>query len=114
MACTCLQQVLGGLHGHLGSGQAGEVTTALEVLLSLTHSHTSLLLQHAAFLSTLLDCLDNFTQPQLHQVTVPTYIVSDLSSLCPGTLLFSASVINQPTIAYMAHAVSSRSSHRHW
>ncbi len=63
-----MQEVLGGLHGHLGSGQPGEVTAALEVLLGLTHSHTSLLLQHAAFVSTLLDCLDNFTQAQLHQV----------------------------------------------
>lgn len=60
--------MLAGLHGHLGSGQAGEVSTALQVLLALTHSHAALLLDHADFVSALLDCLDNFTQAQLHQV----------------------------------------------
>ncbi|KAA6418674.1 MAG: hypothetical protein FRX49_11327 [Trebouxia sp. A1-2] len=62
------QEVLAGLHGHLGSGQAGEVSTALQVLLALTHSHAALLLDHANFMSALLDCLDNFTHAQLHQV----------------------------------------------
>ncbi|DBA96744.1 TPA: hypothetical protein ACH3X1_015586 [Trebouxia sp. C0004] len=62
------QEVLAGLHGHLGSGQAGEVSTALHVLLALTHSHAALLLDHADFVSALLDCLDNLTQAQLHQV----------------------------------------------
>ena len=63
-----MQEVLGGLQGHLGSGQAGEVGTALAVLLSLTRAHGCQLLQHADFLATLLDCLDNFSQAQLHQV----------------------------------------------
>ena len=64
--------MLAGLHGHLGSGQAGEVSTALQVLLALTHSHAALLLDHADFVSALLDCLDNFTQAQLHQVMAPS------------------------------------------
>ena len=64
------------MHGHLGSGQAGEVSTALQVLLALTHSHAALLLDHADFVSALLDCLDNFTQAQLHQVMAPSSMVS--------------------------------------
>ena len=66
-----LQEVLAGLQAHLGSGQAVEVTTALQVLLALTASHPCLLLHHAAFVSALLDCLVNFTQAQLHQVNMP-------------------------------------------
>lgn len=62
------QEVLAGLHGHLGSGQAGEISTALSALLSLTHSRACQLLQHADFLGSLLDCLHNFSQAQLHQV----------------------------------------------
>lgn len=65
--------MLAGLHGHLGSGQAGEVSIALQVLLALTHSHAALLLDHADFVSALLDCLDNFTQAQLHQVMTWLY-----------------------------------------
>lgn len=62
------QEVLGGLQGHLGSGQAGEISTALAVLLTLTGEHACQLLQHVDFLTTLLDCLDTFSQAQLHQV----------------------------------------------
>lgn len=62
------QEVLGGLQGHLGSGQAGEISTALAVLLSLTGQHAGQLLQHAHFVTALLDCLDTFSQAQLHQV----------------------------------------------
>lgn len=62
------QEVLGGLQGHLGSGQAGEISTALAVLLSLTGEHAGQLLQHAHFVTALLDCLDTFSQAQLHQV----------------------------------------------
>ena len=84
-----LQDVLGGLQGHVGSGQPGEVTTALDVLLALTHSHPSLLLQHAAFISTLLDCLDTFTQAHLHQVTLPAPRVPMPSNCCCPLLLFA-------------------------
>ena len=62
------QLVLTGLHGHLGSGQAGEVSTALAVLLALTHSQPHHMLQHASLLSLLLESLDHFTAAQLHQV----------------------------------------------
>ena len=77
--------MLAGLHGHLGSGQAGEVSTALQVLLALTHSHAALLLDHADFVSALLDCLDNFTQAQLHQVMTPSFMAAPRqlnASLC--------------------------------
>ncbi len=80
-----MQEVLAGLHGHLGSGQAGEVSTALQVLLALTHSHAALLLDHADFVSALLDCLDNFTQAQLHQVMTPSFMAAPRqlnASLC--------------------------------
>jgi len=80
-----VQEVLAGLHGHLGSGQAGEVSTALQVLLALTHSHAALLLDHADFVSALLDCLDNFTQAQLHQVMTPSFMAAPRqlnASLC--------------------------------
>lgn len=65
---TFSQEVLGGLQGHLGSGQAAEISTALEVLLRLTGEHAGQLLQHAHFVAALLDCLDTFSQAQLHQV----------------------------------------------
>jgi len=74
--------VLAGLHGHLGSGQAGEVSTALQVLLALTHSHAALLLDHADFVSALLDCLDNFTQAQLHQVRTSSFQGSAKTAEC--------------------------------
>ena len=64
-----MQEVLGALHGHLGSGQAAEVTAALGALLSLAHMHSQALLQHVGFASNLLDCLPSLTQPQVHQVT---------------------------------------------
>lgn len=63
-----VQEVLGALHGHLGSGQAPEVTAALAVLLSLAHTHGQELLQHVGFISNVLDCLPSFTQAQTHQV----------------------------------------------
>lgn len=81
------QEVLGGLHSHLGSGQAAEVTTALGVLLSLAHSHSLLLLLHAAFISNLLDCLPSFTQPQVHQVRlVPSSAPACACTHCHSTL----------------------------
>ena len=63
-----VQEVLGALHGHLGSGQAPEVTAALAVLLSLARTHSQELLQHVGFISNVLDCLPSFTQAQTHQV----------------------------------------------
>ena len=57
------------MHSHLGSGQAGEVTAALHVLLSLTQKQSVALLLQSAFLTGLLASLDTFTQPQLHQVS---------------------------------------------
>ncbi|KAL3132723.1 hypothetical protein ABBQ32_009229 [Trebouxia sp. C0010 RCD-2024] len=67
--------------GHLGSGQAGEISTALAVLLGLTRGHACQLLQHAHFVGTLLDCLDNFSQAQLHQVFA---VVSELVVVSKG------------------------------
>lgn len=66
--------MLGGLQGHLGTRQGGEISTALEVLLALTRAHPCQLLQHAHFVGTLLDCLDNFSQAQLHQVQLYTNV----------------------------------------
>lgn len=75
-----MQEVLGALQGHLGSGQAAEVTAALGALLSLAHTHSQALLQHVGFASNLLDCLPSLTQAQVHQVTpVPPYLLMPLA-----------------------------------
>ena len=75
-----MQEVLGALQGHLGSGQAAEVTAALGALLSLAHTHSQALLQHVGFASNLLDCLPSLTQAQVHQVTpVPPYLLLPLA-----------------------------------
>ena len=71
----CWQEALAGLQGHLGCGQGGEVTAALQVLLALARSHPCLLLHHAALVFTLLDCLDTFTQAQLHQVNMSCCVI---------------------------------------
>ncbi|KIZ01502.1 hypothetical protein MNEG_6459 [Monoraphidium neglectum] len=62
------QEVLQALHGHLGSGQQQEEDVALEALLLLAHRHTELLARFGAFLASILDHLECFSDTQLRQV----------------------------------------------
>jgi hypothetical protein len=56
------------LHGHLGSGQPQEEDVALESLLALARHHTPLLARFGAFLASILDHLECFSDSQLRQV----------------------------------------------
>eukprot|EP00878_Enallax_costatus_P024090 GHUV01025681.1.p1 GENE.GHUV01025681.1~~GHUV01025681.1.p1 ORF type:complete len:600 (+),score=218.23 GHUV01025681.1:550-2349(+) len=62
------QQVLQTLHGHLGSGVAGEQDVALQALSVLARQHRSLLSQYSSYLANILDHLETFTNSQLQQV----------------------------------------------
>ncbi|WIA09029.1 hypothetical protein OEZ85_008443 [Tetradesmus obliquus] len=62
------QQVLQALHGHLGSGVAGEQDAALQALSALAAAHRPLLGQYSSYLANVLDHLEGFSDSQLRQV----------------------------------------------
>ncbi|KAF6266710.1 Fanconi anaemia protein FancD2 nuclease-domain-containing protein [Scenedesmus sp. NREL 46B-D3] len=62
------QQVLQALHGHLGSGVAGEQDAALQALANLAVSQRPLLAQYSSYLANVLDHLEGFSNSQLRQV----------------------------------------------
>lgn len=100
-----MQELLAALHGHLGSGQAAEVTAALQVLHTLAHTHGQTLLQHVGFISSLLDCLPSLTQAQMHQVNHfgDVVLAINASILCGSTPLPLFMVANE------VHAAVARS-----
>ena len=56
------------LHGHLGAQVPAEASAALGVLVSLAKQHGEALLGYAAFLTTVLDYVEGYTDPQVQQV----------------------------------------------
>ncbi|PSC75642.1 Fanconi anemia group D2-like protein [Micractinium conductrix] len=64
------QEVLRVLHGHLGAQVPAEASAALGVLVSLAKQHGEALLGYAAFLTTVLDYVEGYTDPQVQQVFV--------------------------------------------
>ena len=62
------QEVLRALHSHLGSRLPAQVSTALAALLEMSGKHAELLLGYSAFLTNILEYIEDFTSPQLMQV----------------------------------------------
>ena len=59
------QEVLRCLHTHLGSKLPTHVDAALAALLQLSREHADALLDYAAFLSSLMEYLEDLTSEQL-------------------------------------------------
>lgn len=72
-----MQEVLRCLHTHLSSKLSSQVSSALAALVQLSREHTSALMGYAAFLSCIMDYLEDFTFSQLLQVYKPPPAVCD-------------------------------------
>lgn len=71
--------MLRALHSHLGSRLPAHVSSALAALLELSGKHAQLLLGYSAFLTNILEYIEDFTSPQLLQVQ---YRTTPCSHLC--------------------------------
>lgn len=60
--------MLRALHSHLGSRLPTQVSGALVALLELSGKHAELLLGYSAFLTNILEYVEDFTSAQLLQV----------------------------------------------
>lgn len=84
-----LQEALRCLHTHLGSRVKTQTSTALHCLLQLSSTHVSALLGYAAFLTSIIEYLEDYENDQLHQVSkyscmnVAAYRISSPLRLTP-------------------------------
>ncbi len=62
------QEVLRCLHTHLGSKVASQTCAAIDTLLQLAHSNIEALLSYAAFLTSIMEYLEDYDSKQVHQV----------------------------------------------
>ncbi|BDA41598.1 probable fanconi anemia group D2 protein homolog [Coccomyxa sp. Obi] len=62
------QEVLRCLHSHLGSKVASQTCAAIDALLQLAHSNIEALLNYAAFLTSIMEYLEDYDSKQVHQV----------------------------------------------
>ena len=64
-----MQEVLRCLHSHLGSRTTKQASTALDALLQLLDADATALLSYAAFLTGMLDYLQDYGHDQVQQVS---------------------------------------------
>lgn len=80
------QEVLRCLHTHLGSRIAPQTSAAIETLLQLASSNIEALLSYAAFLTSIMEYLEDYDSKQLHQVLLALQAVSMLNISARMTL----------------------------